>query len=163
MLTAPKIYPQLDGDEGIYQTVYMMRDLVNGAFLHPWIRERATTLVQGCHRNLLCEARTLLGWTMRSMQFVRDPTGVEALHDPVSYVEDSLRNGFRPSGDCDDLSMYLAALLKAVGHQPYFHIIDRFGSGYHHVFVWSDGIDLDPTLTHVPLGDTVKREMYFDI
>ncbi len=163
MLSMPTVHAQLSGDDGIYQTVYMMRDLVNKAYLHPWIRERATRLVSGCRRDVNCEDRTLNGYVNRAMQFVRDPTDVEALHDPVTYVEANLRQGIRPAGDCDDLSLYLAALLKSIGHRPSFTIIDRFGKGFHHIFVWCDGNDLDPTLLNVGERDKPKRQLWFDI
>lgn len=157
----PTFHQQLGGDAGIVQTLGHMRNLVNGAFTHPWIRQRATSLVAHCKRNRQCEERTLQGWVNGSMQFVRDPFGVEALHDPVTYVEANLRRGYKPAGDCDDLSIYLASLLKSIGHQPYFKVISKLGSDFHHVLVYCDGQNLDPTLSSGAYQGSNYREGFF--
>ena len=143
----PKVYGQLPGDSGVYQTVYMMKELVNANFLHPWIRERAASRIGLCNREPDCEDMQLLAHVISSMQYVRDPYGVEALHDPVRFVEERLRNGFRPFGDCDDMSIYLATLLKSVGHRPRFRILSRHDDGaFHHILVFCHGKNLDPTM-----------------
>ena len=142
----PTVYSQLAGDSGVYQTVYMMKSLVNKSFLHPWIRERAARIIANCNRNRECEHFALLGYVNQKMQYVRDPAEVEALQDPVTVIENSIRHGKRPFGDCDDMSMYFAALLKAVGHVPSFRILSRIGNNFHHVHVICHGTLLDPTL-----------------
>ena len=164
MFPTVKFYSQLGGEAGIVQTVGMMKELANRAALHPWIRERAISLVGYCKRNRLCEERTLNGWTNGAIKFIRDPYGTEALHDPATYYEARLRAGIKPAGDCDDLATYLAALLKSIGHNCYFRIIDRTGNGngYHHVMVYCDGNVYDPTLSY-PVEEQPKRELYFEI
>lgn len=164
ILSQPRLYQQSPGDAGTFQTVGHMVRLVNDSFLDPTIRERAVTIVDGCKRNLACEHRQLVGYVNRAVQFVRDPNGVEALHHPVTYFEANLRKGIRPAGDCDDLSMYLAALMKSIGHKPSFKIIDRFGDRFHHVLVYCDGSNLDATLSGGGFNDkTLKRVKYFEI
>ena len=156
-------YQQLGGDAGIVQTLGHMRNLVNNAFIHPWIIERARSLVGHCNRSRECEHRTLQGWVNGSMRFIRDPYGVESLFDPVTYVENSIRQGKKPSGDCDDLVMYLASLLKAVGHAPFFKVVSKYGSDFHHVLVYCDGNDLDPTLSLGSYSGNAYREGYFRV
>lgn len=144
----PTVYTQLPGDAGVFQTVHMMKDLVNKNFLHPYIRERAAKVIAPCMRNSDCEDRVLLAHVVRVMQYVRDPTDVEALHDPVTFVEERLRNGQRPFGDCDDMSIYLATLLKSVGHRPRFRVLSRFNNqAFHHILVFCHDKNLDPTMT----------------
>jgi hypothetical protein len=160
----PTVYTQFPGEAGIMQTIAMMKDIVNKRFLDPMIRDRAAAVTEQCHRDKNCEDRTLLYWVNGSMQFIRDPTGVEALHDPVTFVEARLRQGIKPYGDCDDESIYLASLLKSIGHNPYFRVIARNGQQYHHIMVWCDGHVLDPTMT---IGANVsgqpERELYIEI
>lgn len=134
------------GEAGIRQTVRMMIAMVNRSFLNPMIRERAAAMIRYCNRNKACENAALLSFVNRKIQYVRDPSGVEALHDPVTFYETRLRKGLPVFGDCDDMSTYLAALLKSVGHTPEFRVISRNGQFYHHVHVVSDGMLLDPTL-----------------
>jgi hypothetical protein len=82
------------------------------------------------------------------MQYVRDPSGVEALHDPITFVEARLRQGLRPYGDCDDMAIYLATLLKSVGHRPRFRILSRHDDGaFHHILVYCHDKNLDATMS----------------
>lgn len=142
----PTVYSQLPGDSGTYQTVYMMKELANKSFLHPWIRERAASILQNCNRSVQCEEYGLLGWLKSAVQYIRDPSGVEALHDPITFFEQRLRNGQRVFGDCDDMALYLATLLKAVGHEPFFRVLSRTGNSFHHVHVVCHKHLLDPTM-----------------
>lgn len=164
MFPTIKLYSQLGGEAGIIQTIGMMKDLANRAALHPWIRERAISLTSYCKRSRICEERTLTGWTNGAITFIRDPYGTEALHDPASFYEYHLRMGKKPAGDCDDMSTYLAALLKSIGHNCYFRIIDRTGAGngYHHVTVYCDGNDYDPTMSY-SIDEKPKRELFFEV
>lgn len=141
-----QLFSQYPGDSGIYQTVYMMRELANKAQYHPWIRERAASIVNGCNRVRTCEDMVLSNWVKSKVQYVRDPVDAEALHDPVTFYERRLRSGLPVYGDCDDMSTYLAALLKSIGHQPFFRTLARVGWDLHHVHVVCDGQFLDPTM-----------------
>lgn len=79
------------------------------------------------------------------MAFVRDPDGVEALHDPIAIAK-AIHVGKRPWGDCDDFSMYLAALMKSVGLRAHFRAVGYNGGHLTHVYVVGDGgVKLDPT------------------
>lgn len=140
------VYPSWPGDSGTLQTVYMMRELVNKSYLHPHIRERAASMVSNCRRAIGCEHGALLSWVHNAVQYVRDPIDVETLTEPVSFMEGRLRAGVKPFGDCDDMSTYLAALLKSIGHAPLFRVLSRSGNGFHHVHVVCHGTFLDPTL-----------------
>jgi hypothetical protein len=142
----PTIYSQVPGDGGVFQTVQIMKGLVNKNFLNLLIRERAASIVQNCNRKIDCEHYGLLGYVRSAIQYVRDPTGVEALHDPVTFYEARLRNLQSVFGDCDDMSTYLATLLKSIGHPPFFRILSRTGNSFHHVHVICHGKLLDPTL-----------------
>jgi hypothetical protein len=142
----PTLYGQLPGDAGIYQTVTIMRDMVNRSFLHPYIRERAANVVRGCQRRPSCEDYALSAFVKSKVQYLRDPIEVEALHEPVSFYEARLRQGKQVFGDCDDMSIYLASLLKSIGHQPFFRILARTGNEFHHVHVLCHGNSLDPTM-----------------
>lgn len=141
-----KLFSMFPGEAGIHQTIYMMRDLANRGQVHPWIRERAANLVKSCNRAKLCEAVALTNWVKAKVSYLRDPMDIEALHDPVTFYEKGIRSGHHVYGDCDDMSTYLAALLKSIGHQPYFRVLARSGSQLHHVHIFSDGMHLDPTM-----------------
>lgn len=155
-MTSYSLHAQLPGALGIWQTVGMMRTMVNESFTHPWIRDRAVDVSRSCGRDSLCQARALWRWVRGAMTYINDPAGVEALHHPVSWVERRLRAGESVYGDCDDHSMYLSALMKSVGLRPRFRMIDRVGKGWHHIAVVWNGQVFDPTLP-IGAGQEVPR------
>lgn len=136
---------QWPGEAGIHQTIFMMRKLVNQNYSHPYIRERAASIVQGCDRNRHCENQALTNWVSSNIENLDDPTDIEALHHPITFYEKRLRQGQQVWGDCDDLSLYLATLLKAIGHRPEFRVVGKKKT-FHHVLVICEGENLDPTM-----------------
>jgi len=141
----PTFHFQMPGDMGVFQTVSAMRSLVNKSFWHPWIRERAALLVGTCRRDRECENQVLSAWIHNVVQYLRDPADLEALHDPITFYEARIRRGQQVWGDCDDMSLYLASLLKSIGHTPKFRIIGR-GNEFTHVHILCEGVSLDPSM-----------------
>ena len=139
------LFFQWPGEMGIYQTVHMMKELVNRNYAHSWIRERAEEVTQGCGKDSSCEHETLNNWVSSNVRFLKDPTGIEALHHPVTFYEKRLRSNERVWGDCDDMALYLATLLKSIGHSPQFKIVGK-DKILHHIYVQCEGEQLDPTM-----------------
>ncbi len=135
---------QLPGEAGILQTIHEMKGLVNRSYYHPLIRDRAAKLVAFCKRDMKCDHANLLNWVTSNFNYVRDPTGIEAITDPLT-IERDIRNGNMVQGDCDDMVTYLASLLKAVGHRPRFRVMGR-NKTLHHVAIICENETHDPTL-----------------
>ncbi|MCI0695249.1 transglutaminase-like domain-containing protein [candidate division KSB1 bacterium] len=55
------------------------------------------------------EIRTLFEWVKNNIRYTRDIHRVELLHTPRRMLE--LR-----AGDCDDMTILLAAMIKSIGH-----------------------------------------------
>lgn len=139
------LFPQSGGDAGIRQTLNHMARLVNASFLDPLIRDQAVSATSGCGRgDKACLCHALNTWVSRSVRYVSDPRGVELLHDPRLMAR-GIQGRKLVYGDCDDMSMYLAALLKSVGLDPAFHAAGYNGRPYQHVYVVCHGLKLDPT------------------
>lgn len=139
------LFPQASGEAGVKQTLSTMARLSRNAMLDPLIRDQAARVVAQCPRgNIHCYGSALMSWVNRRMRFVPDPEGVEALHDP-RMVARAIEAGKLVYGDCDDQSMYLASLLKAVGRKPIFRAVGYNGKPWQHVYVVCDGAKLDPT------------------
>lgn len=141
----PKLFFQWPGEAGIHQTLYMMRDLINKNYMHHWIRERAAYITQGCQRNRRCEHQTLTNWLISNVNLLDDPIDIEALHDPISFFEKRLRQNKIVWADCDDMVLYLATLLKSIGHRPEFRVVGK-NKTFHHILVICEGENLDPTM-----------------
>lgn len=140
-----KFFFQWPGEMGIHQTVFMMKELVNQNYAHPWIRERAAYGVEGCGRKKQCEHESLTNLVASNISYLDDPKGIEALHHPITFYEKRLRQGRKVWGDCDDMAMYLATLLKSIGHKPQFRVVGQ-GKIFHHILVICESENLDPTM-----------------
>lgn len=155
--------PQLPGSAGVWQTVTIMRNMVNKNYTHQWIRDRAATITQHCGmHNTHCKINSIWAWVRMAVPFVKDPIDVEALHDPVTWMEARLRRGLPVYGDCDDLAMYAATLAKAIGIPVSFEVAGN-AARYFHIYTVMDGVKVDPTLSG---GDTLRgitRTWTFDI
>lgn len=141
----PVIYSQLGGSEGVKQTLTMMKRLANAATVNPFIRAQAAQAVSGCPRGdkrAMCYA--LLSWVKRTVRYIPDPKDIEALHNPAMMAE-AIAKRRLVYGDCDDMSMYLATLMKAVGLAPCFRAVGYNGNTYQHVYVYCEGMRLDAT------------------
>lgn len=145
-----KVFYQYPGEVGIYQTVSMMRDLINKSYNHSWIKNRALKVTEHCQQEpfrarIRCEEDALISYVRTTMKYMKDPPKVEALQDPVLWVEKRLREGKNVYGDCDDLSIYLGSLLKSLGHSPRFRVIGKKDK-FHHVLIFCHGRNLDASL-----------------
>jgi hypothetical protein len=142
----PMIHPQRGGVDGIKDTLSHMQRMVNRVFTSEVIRMQAASAIQHCSsHDKTCQCASLLAWVQRKMVFIRDPSGVEALHDPLA-VANVIQRGGRPFGDCDDFSMYLAALMKSVGLPATFRAVGYMGKNLAHVYVVGpQGMQLDAT------------------
>jgi len=139
------LFPQSTGVLGVRQTLSMMAGLANGAMLNALIRDQAAAAVSGCGKgNRACWCAALMLWVNRSVRYVPDPAGVELLHDP-RLIARGIAEKKQVYGDCDDMSTYLAALLKSVGLSPVLRAVGYDRRPFSHVYVMCDGIKLDAT------------------
>ena len=139
------LFAQAGGVAGVRQTLSKIASLANASMLDPAIRDQAALAISGCVKgDKRCQCAALLAWVNRTVQYVADPDGVELLHDPRLMARAIAANR-RVYGDCDDMSGYLAALLKSVGRQPVLRAVGYLHRPLSHVYVVCDGAKLDPT------------------
>lgn len=91
---------------------------------------------------LLHEANALFSFVQNHIRYVRDPHNIEALQTPAATLQ-------LKSGDCDDKTILLAALLLSIGI-PVKLIVGGFVKGrYTHVWlragIRSNWVPMDPT------------------
>lgn len=145
-------YTIATGDRGIRQTVrnHMIR-LTRRDAKHPKIVAQARKL-RGNN-----DEQTILNtfkYVVDTYSYRHDPDDYEMISAPVRILEGLPVDAGR---DCDDLSVILAALLKANGYTTYFKIIDwkPDGEGFTHVYV----MVLVPTIDKViPLDPVMKMK-----
>lgn len=151
---------------GVQDTLHKMSALVNACFTHEIIRAQAVEATKHCARtDLHCRLASLIYWVGKYMHFVKDPEGVEALHHPLSIAK-TINEGRTPFGDCDDFSMYLAALMKSIGIPATFRAVGYQGGPLSHVYVIGpNNIKLDATrsIGTPALGETLTETMMMNV
>lgn len=145
-----------NGSAGNYDTVELMRGVARERSRHPLVRELALHIVRmaGVHsQNYIDEALAIGRYVHKKVRYVRDIKGVETLHDPLTLI-DQLRRG-EAQGDCDDMSLLIAALLLSIGHSPKFRIVKYSpnSQGFAHIYV------VDYERNH---GQRVKKRIVID-
>ncbi len=123
--------------------------------LTPELKQLADQIVsRSCaetHR--VCNAKALFYFVQKNFQYLNDPLAFEYYKTPQESLQSS-------TGDCDDASLLLASLLRAIGIETRFVLVPR------HVFVqakipeavWSDKdrddwVTLDATCRDCGFGE----------
>lgn len=166
------------GDAGIFQRVYHAKQLVKKSLRESaqTVRKRAETILANTReRDERGEVETIFQWVKSRFHYFHDPTGLEYFKSP-EYADkeiDTSGNGTF-NGDCDDASIYLAALLMSVGYRVEFVTItpqneptNEFKHIYVRVFFPSTNqwAALDATAKGQPLGwePPYKRQRTFPV
>jgi transglutaminase-like putative cysteine protease len=103
-----------NGDNGTLYVLKKMRDIVRRYKAHPDIRELALSIVDHLPaKQWAAQAAAIMYWVRANVKYIKDPSGVEAIHSP----ENILKLGH---GDCDDLSILYCSLAESIGHKTQF-------------------------------------------
>lgn len=91
----------------------------------------------------------LFHWVKQHIRYVNDPRDVETISTPAATLK-------MQCGDCDDMSVLLAALLESIGHRTRFAALGFDDSSYSHVIVETKlgetWLSLDPTVATATVG-----------
>lgn len=112
-----------------------MREYVRESIRSPeqTIRNVATGIYKANNippRKYMRELVALHAFVRDKIRYVRDPVGVEMVQTPERTLEVG-------TGDCDDKSTLLAALLESTGHPARFTVVAFNGNPFSHVLVES--------------------------
>jgi len=130
----------LDGMGGNLQTVEKIKLVARQRSGHPSLRQLALNIINAykteSHAHI-DEARAIGTFVQEHLDYVRDATDIEQLHDPLMYIDQLNRGVAR--GDCDDMACLVATLLLCIGARPYVRCV-RYGSNnsrdnYNHIYV----------------------------
>jgi transglutaminase-like putative cysteine protease len=108
------------------------------------IRQLAAGLIQGVTaKDFTSEVDTIFQWVRDNIRYTLDINNVETLQTPIN----TLNFGY---GDCDDMSMLLAAMLESVGHPCQFVAValeeaDQFDHVFVRTMIGDNWVSLDPT------------------
>jgi hypothetical protein len=158
------------GWQGNLDTVEIMRRVAHKRKSHPLVRELALKILIHAKipsHDYIGEAVAIGKFVKDKVRYVRDISGVEQLHDPITMI-DQIRRGVA-QGDCDDMSLLVATLLLSIGHRPKFRIVRYKGlsGSYQHIYVVVyeknkrqdiKRIVIDAIIKDKPIGFEVKHE-----
>jgi transglutaminase-like putative cysteine protease len=142
------------GYSGTRKTVEQILRLIREGAKDFCVRQTAIDILFECGvrpKNYLGEIRALFEWVKTNVRYTRDIHRVELLHSPRRMLE--LR-----AGDCDDMTILLGTMLKAVGHPIRLALVGfnprkrtLFTHIYLEAFCRGRWIPLDPTVDR-PMG-----------
>ena len=146
--TVSYIYRIEEGAPGVRQTLYVMRDVVRETARDPDFIEYARKLLSGIPpKDWQREILALFHFVRNNIRYTLDPDGTEVLATPWSLLQ-------MGSGDCDEMAMLLAALLKASGKPVRFVAVGFDAGDLSHVYVevknGDKWIPLDVTEPYAP-------------
>ena len=139
-----------DGLPGIFQTVSLMRALVNQYKKDMTIRQAAISATfLTPEKNQYAEIEAVFNFVRDHIRYVRDIHNVETILTPDKVLQSQV-------GDCDDQSTLVASMLESIGYPTRFVCAGyTFEDALEHVYVQvftPDGwLNCDPTEQH-PLG-----------
>lgn len=120
------------GVPGIIETLKEMSRLVRSGKKDLLVRQAASNLTSHCDsgnsKNYACQVRVLHAFVRDHIRYLLDPHNAEWIQAPDKTLE-------MRSGDCDDKSILLAALLESLGHPTRFVAIGFEPGVYSHVYV----------------------------
>lgn len=126
------------GIKGNLDTLEVMKRVARERAGHPIVRKLALDIIN--HYKVPShyyadEARAIGTHIQKCVAYVKDPTGIEQLHDPLTLIEQINRGVAR--GDCDDMALLVASLLLSIGHKPKFRVVryESYMGPYNHIYV----------------------------
>jgi hypothetical protein len=128
-----------DGIRGNLDTVNMIKKIARKESGDPLVRRIANNIVN-YHKipshSYLEEARAIGAWVQQNMRYVRDADGIEQLTSPNLLLRHMTELGYM-TGDCDDMSVLISALLLSIGCVPTLRCVRyKSNSGhYNHIYV----------------------------
>jgi len=167
MKTTVTEYTIPQGDRGAYQTLKIMKRIVNEAMRDIPVLDTAKTIIRSVGgKDRSAQAVAIAEWVRPRLRFVRDPYGIETLHTPL-FMLSRINTVGMYEADCDDYAILSAALAKAVGLRTKFVVLG-FHSAEHpftHVYAMAETpqgwVPFDVSFG-LPPG-AIQRRAYYEV
>jgi len=115
------------GSAGVAETLAIMVRLVVQYRASAYVRYTAQSLVSNCaSRDSVCCVKALHAFVRDTIKYLPDVRNVETIQTPDYTLQ-------LQSGDCDDQSTLLCALLESIGFQCRFLAVGIRGGDFSHV------------------------------
>lgn len=128
-----------DGIRGNLSTIELIQKIARKEAGDPLVRRIANNILH--YHNIpshsyLEEARVIGQWVQENVRYVRDADGIEQLTSPNMMLRNMTELGYM-TGDCDDMTTLLAALLLSIGCRPTLRCVryQATSGHYNHIYV----------------------------
>lgn len=144
-----------NGIYGNLDTIEVMKKMAREYSRHDLVKRLATNILHFHNipsHHYIEEARAIGNFVKNHVRYVKDPVGTESLQAPDMMIRMMQDAGYA-MGDCDDMSLLIAALLMSIGIQPRFRAV-RYAKDcphFNHIYVVvyenniSDSLNPGPT------------------
>ena len=138
------------GVAGIRSTLSKMVRLTREGRRDLGVRTVAMRLVKDLPpKRYMDQVVNVFQFVQKCIRYLPDVREVETLQTPVYTLKEG-------QGDCDDMSILLAALLESIGHPTGFHALAIDGGAFSHVIavtrIGKRWLPLDPTVSYAHVG-----------
>jgi hypothetical protein len=128
-----------NGVRGNLDTIEVMKNMARKYSRHDLVKRLATNILHSYKipsHHYLQEAQAIGQFVKDHVRYVKDPVGTESLQAPDMMIRMMQEVGYA-MGDCDDMSLLMAALLMSVGIAPKFRAIkyDEKCPHFNHIYV----------------------------
>ena len=128
-----------NGIQGNIDTIEVMKRMAREYSRHDLVKRLATNILHYKNipsHNYLEEARAIGEFVKTHIRYVKDPVGTESLQAPDMMIR-MMKDAGYAMGDCDDMSLLIAALLMSIGIRPAFRAVKYKASSptYNHIYV----------------------------
>lgn len=125
-----KMIDKLPGEQGIKQTVEIIKGIVQAYKKNLKIRMKALRIVKKYRMNDN-KMKALFYWIKKNIKYVRDINGLETLHTPDKILEIG-------AGDCDDFVILAGSMLESIGYPVIFVVTsNRKDKKFNHIFLYT--------------------------
>lgn len=150
------------GIAGTRKTLEAMERLVRQGIRDPEVVLYAQQAVRGAPEyGQRAELDAILDDVRRTMRYTLDPVGVETVKSP-SFILREIRDRGRAVMDCDDASVWTAALVRSVGMNTRWKVIQDDPTEFTHVFLEAEAdgrwIPVDPIARTMRAGKAPRGQ-----
>lgn len=128
-----------NGINGNLDTIEVMKRMAREYSRHSLVKRLCTNILHYNNipsHNYLDEARAIGEFVRKHIRYVKDPVGTESLQAPDMMIR-MMKDAGYAMGDCDDMSLLIAAMLMSVGIRPVFRAIKykKETTNFNHIYV----------------------------
>lgn len=125
--------PKQFGIAGIWQTMYIMRDIVYQSVKDREIKDTAVEIIKDIEPlNSLEQVKAIFNWIRKKVRYVKDYYSIEEIQYPRIMLKNIKVKGYA-YGDCDDMALLSASMLYSIGMKTRFVVIATKPKHYNHI------------------------------